>query len=458
MNKLAFVDIETTGLSPHSDRIIEIGILVVENNNLVAKYTSLVDPEGPVSPYITSITGIKPSDLESAPTFYQIAEDVWELLSGCTFVAHNVRFDYGFLKSEFKRLGYNFSSSHFCTAKLSRHLFPEQKRHGLDSLILRHKLKCKNRHRAFDDAKVLWDFYKIIQKKHKNLEEIIKSISKNNSWPAYIPKEDIDLIPHAPGVYIFYGANDAVLYVGKSIDLKARILSHFNADLESSKEMKLVKQVRRIETIETGGELGAFLMESKLVKKMMPLHNRQLRKTHQLTYIRTFFDDLGYKRAELTNTDEEPITSENIENVFGIFRNRSQASKELRNICEDNQLCRKLFGLEKTKDRCFGYHLKKCKGACIGEEAVNMYNLRFELAFIKLKIKKWPYEKPIVINEESETKSGRFIVDKWCLIKSEEASGYNSLEFDLDTYNILKRYLLKKENHKFVRILDKNSL
>jgi len=158
----SFVDIETTGTSARHDRVIEIGILRVENDMIVKKYNQLINPETHVSPFITQITGITPDDLEDAPTFEIVKDEVYELLQNTVFVAHNVRFDHGFLKNEFKRFDMKLSMKQLCTVQLSRRLYSQFKQHNLNSIIARFGFDCNNRHRAFDDAEVLWDFYQKI--------------------------------------------------------------------------------------------------------------------------------------------------------------------------------------------------------------------------------------------------------------------------------------------------------
>ncbi|PIZ64583.1 hypothetical protein CO051_01130 [Candidatus Roizmanbacteria bacterium CG_4_9_14_0_2_um_filter_39_13] len=140
----SFVDIETTGTSTRHDRIIEIGILRVENDKIVKKYNQLINPETHVSPFITQITGIIPDDLEDAPTFEIVKDEVYELLRDSIFVAHNVRFDHGFLKNEFKRFDMQFSMKQLCTVRLSRTLFPEHRHHNLDAIIERFNITCTN--------------------------------------------------------------------------------------------------------------------------------------------------------------------------------------------------------------------------------------------------------------------------------------------------------------------------
>ena len=238
--KLAFVDIETTGCRI-SDRIIEIGILRVENHKLIESYQTLLNPQCHIPEEIVELTGITPSQLEAAPTFYEVKKDIYSLLEDCIFVAHNVRFDLSFLKNEFKRWEISFSPKQICTVKLSRALYPEHRHHNLDSIIERFKFKVKNRHRAFDDAKVLWDFYSHLTKKlpKETLLLNLKKAMKRPSIPIKISEDILDSLPKSPGVYIFYGENRAPLYVGKSINIKDRVMSHFSSDHLSSKELNL---------------------------------------------------------------------------------------------------------------------------------------------------------------------------------------------------------------------------
>jgi DNA polymerase III subunit epsilon len=457
VSKLAFVDLETTGMSFVGDRIIEVGILVLENGKIRRKYKTLIDPDERLNPYITTITGLTNEDLQGAPSFHQVADEIMEILNGCVFVAHNVRFDYGFLKAELERAGHEFKPPHFCTAKLSRLLNPEHKRHGLDYLIERHKIQCANRHRAFDDAQAICKFYKLMVKAHgqQKIDQAVAQVSRRVSWPAGVPREEIEALPHCPGVYVFYGENNSPLYVGKSLDIKSRVLSHFSGDLESMKEMKLTQQVRRIVALPTAGELGALVKESQMVKELMPLHNRRLRKSYQLVALRACKGEDGYYRIKIFNTNEENIAPDDIEEIYGIFRTKGQAVKALMNLSDEHGICRKLLGLEKTTKNCFGYQLKKCAGACAGKEPAALFNARFEIAFMNMRFRKWPYAHPVRVMEQNETLAESYIIDRWCLFKSDETGQAIAadLRFDLDVYKILKSYLLNPQNRKSIALV-----
>jgi DNA polymerase III subunit epsilon len=155
---LVFVDIETSGLSYIQGRVVEVAAIRVENGEVVRSVNTLVDPGVTLPQFITDLTGITGSDLRNAPTFAQVADELYGLLDGAIFVAHNVRFDYSFLKQEFARLGQDFLPKQICTVKLSRALYPEQRSHKLQTLIERHGFTYDNRHRAYDDAHILWQF------------------------------------------------------------------------------------------------------------------------------------------------------------------------------------------------------------------------------------------------------------------------------------------------------------
>ena len=209
-SKLAFVDIETTGTRSTWDRVIEIGIVKTDNGELIDTYSTLINPQASIPPEIEQMTGIRSQDLESAPTFREVAGDILMHLRDYTFVAHNVRFDYGFLKAEFARLGASFSPRHFCTVRLSRTLFPRHKRHNLDSIIERFEIKCENRHRALGDALAIQTFYDLAKKQvsPEIFEAALGLVLKKPYLPVKLNHNILDKLPETPGVYIFYGKSE----------------------------------------------------------------------------------------------------------------------------------------------------------------------------------------------------------------------------------------------------------
>ncbi len=461
--KLVFVDIETTGSRVTYDRIIEIGILRVENNQLVDTYQTLINPEVYLSPFIENMTGIRNEKLEQSPTFSEVKSEILDRLSDCVFVAHNVRFDYGFLKNEFKRYDTTYTSKHFCTAKLSKQLFPKFKRHNLDALISRFGFTCQTRHRAFDDAQVLWHFYQTLLQTidAKVLHNAVDLALKKPSLPTVLSADVFDNLPESPGVYIFYGENDMPLYIGKSINIKERVLSHFSNDYESSREMSICSQTTRIETMVTAGELGALFKESSLIKSMQPLYNRRLRLTQSIVLLTQEITQEGYQSVKIQET--KSIMADMLDQILGIFRSKRQAKQHLELLVKNYQLCNKFMSLEKTNSSCFSHKLGICNGACLGKEASIRYNMRFVQAFHRNKIQPWPYKGPILIKETNpqENIGEGFVVDKWCLLGSLSYEYNNPSDvlsrepqFDYDTYMILNRALRSEKLKHSISLLN----
>ena len=445
---LSFVDLETTGTSTNFNRIIEIGILKVDRNKVIRKYETLINPEISIDPFIQQYTGINPQDLENAPTFYDLKDEILEILKDSIFVAHNVRFDYGFIRNEFKRFDISFSSKHFCTVKLARLLYPEWKKYNLDTVIEKFKLNIKRRHRAFDDAKAIWHFYKKSQKEIKKdkFESALRIALKRPSVPVNLSQEILEALPESSGVYIFYGDKSTPLYIGKSLNIRDRVLSHFSGDHLSTLEMKISQTVKSIETVQTAGELGALLLESSLIKKLQPLYNRLLRNKRQLLVLKKIVNPDGFNT--ITTGILSEITIDDFSEIIGIFKSQKELKNTLHDLSEEYSLCNKLLGLEKTDRYCFAFHLGQCKGACQSEEMSLKYNLRFDEAFYKFKIKRWPFTGPIIVKEKSIGRES-FIIDKWCILDSVK-SQYDKINteygFDYDTYKIIKRYIETPKN------------
>lgn len=447
---LSFVDIETTGTSMYHDRIIEIAIVTVKDGLIVDQFDTLINPQSSVSPFITQMTGISTQDLEEAPSFRELCDEIYERLENTLFVAHNVRFDYGFIKNEFRNQGMSFSLKQLCTVKLSRSLFPRFRKHNLDSIIERHGIVCENRHRALGDTLATYEFYKqVIQTNPPDaMEEIIKRLTKAPSLPSNIQAKQIENLPEHPGVYIFYGEHHMPLYIGKSVNIQDRVKSHFQADHRSSNEMNISRQIVDIETIETPGELGALLLEQHLIKTQQPLYNRKLRLARKLVVLKSELADDGYISLYWETVDQ--LTPDDLKEVRGIFKSPSQCKSFLRNKSKESGLCDYFMGLEARRP-CFASQLGNCHGACTGRESAPHYNNRLTEAFAATSIKNWPYDGPIAIVEQDRDKeqSEGFVIDKWCYIgrvtQQEQDATWeytNEYVFDHDVYKILVKYVL----------------
>ncbi len=450
---LSILDLETSGPSYHGDRIIEIGLIQIKDGKVLNEYNSLINPEIHVPEFILQMTGITQVNLDKAPTFRSLKGDLYEMLSNTIVVAHNVRFDYGFLKAEFKRHDLNFIEDTICTVQLSRKLFPGYRSHGLDALISRFGFECENRHRALDDAKVIKDFLELLPD-YFSLDEIEKSLrdlKKSIVLPPKIDMTEVDKLPHSPGVYYFYGDSDYPLYIGKSNDLKKRVLSHFSSSNLSSREYKIFSQIQKIDYEETAGDLGALLLESEKVKELKPLHNKQLRRVRNLHVLMESVNQQGYKCIDLEK--KEKIVVDDLEKVLAVFKKKDKIKDYLRENAKEYSLCLNLLeGYKKGDKECFYSQIGYCLGACCGAESVDEYNRRFEKAFKKRKLTYWPYEGPILISESYDDVSGDlFVFDNWCLIASGKYSDsfyelklVEDVKFDRDVYLILKKYMKKR--------------
>lgn len=447
---LVFVDVETDGMNYTHGHVIEVAAIRVENGQIVDEFRSLINPGGEIPRFITRLTGISSGDLVDAPYFEQIADRLYGVMEGALFVAHNVRFDFSFLKSEFRRVGMDFSPRLFCTVRLSRALYPEQKSHKLASLIERHSLHFSDRHRAYDDAHALWQFVQIVVRDF-SVDDVMAAFKKQQRYQALPPGitwQDINALPDTPGVYFFEDDDGSPLYIGKSVTIRRRVMSHFNQDSEQYREFKMAQRVKRIRYMETSGELEALLLESHLIKEKQPLFNRKLRRVSKLVVIREQEDAHGYKNLT-TGILDDPSHADDA-TIIATYASRGKAKSSLENIVRTFQLCPKLCGIEKAKGACFSYQLGKCKGACVGAELPQTYNARVETAFDARRVDAWPYDSPIIVQEQSvsdETSKG-FVVDDWRVlghIEQEEDCDpvfiRREQPFDLDAYKILRSFI-----------------
>jgi DNA polymerase-3 subunit epsilon len=289
---VAFVDVETTGGRAGWDRIIDIGIVAATGGAFEYEWSTLVNP-GLAIPYgIRNFTGITDEMVRTAPAFEELAGGLLERLRGRLFVAHNARFDYGFFRGEFKRAGLRFSSPVACTVKLSRRLYPQMRGHNLDALIERHGLECGQRHRALPDAQALWQFWSLLglERPREELEQVLDEIAQLASPPPHLRQTLSDELPENPGVYLFYGSDGALLYVGKSDDIRQGVLDHWQLARRSSRARRLVELTSRVEWLETAGEVGARMARARFVRDHRPRFNRIQRTTTRVIERRADLD------------------------------------------------------------------------------------------------------------------------------------------------------------------------
>ncbi|MBK9026687.1 MAG: 3'-5' exoribonuclease [Propionivibrio sp.] len=439
---LLFVDLETTGANFANDRIIEIGFVEVDQNGS-SEWNSLVNPGRPVSDFITGLTGISTAMVSSAPTFEQLAPVVLEKLRGHLFIAHNARFDYTFLKREFKRIGVDFRAPNLCTVKLSRKLFPQHHRHSLDALLERFDIAAGDRHRALADARALWTLW---QYWHQTLpvEDIHNAIDAIVGRPDLPPQIDSALIedlPEAAGAYALYGEDGSLLLTKRSTNIRQQVFAHFSS---ANRNTALWRNTWDVKWLEAAGELGAKLNEHKF---------------GSLT--RQTADDLcSWQLVQLGDGDFRPqlVYSRDIDfalasDLFGLYRHRREALQALRKIAEGHRLCHNLIGIGTGSpgEACVGYKQRTCRGVCVGKEALSLHSARLMTALAKSRLSHWPYLGPVALIERDEfgMREDYHLVNNWRYLGTvhDEAALYELIEnrsegpFEPEIYRIINKLL-----------------
>lgn len=367
----AIIDIETCGgkFEFRRGRITEICILVHDGLQVVDKFSTLINPECNISPYFTKLTNITNDMVADAPKFHEVAKKIIDMTEGCIFVAHNVGFDYGFIKSEFESLGYKYRRETLCTVRLSRKLMPDRISYSLGHLCASLGIEIFDRHRAEGDAVATAQLFDLLirlksehpQYKNMGVEEIMsRRIDKIKS---YI----LNKLPEECGVYYFLNKAGEIIYIGKSTNMYVRAQSHFNS--KEKKGKKMLNDLYNVDFVLTGSELIALLLESEEIKKHKPKYNR-MRKSEQFTHcIDCFTDKAGITNFKITPFDES-------ENALLSFTSYASARERLESLLEEHTLCLKYCGLTGEDAVCFNHQIKTCNGICAGEEEIELYNKR----------------------------------------------------------------------------------
>ncbi|KFB69242.1 MAG: Excinuclease cho [Candidatus Accumulibacter vicinus] len=444
---LIFIDLETSGANFANDRIIEVGLIEVDANG-AHEWSVLVNPETPLSSFITGLTGIDDAMLCSAPTFRQLAPILLDRLRGRLLIAHNARFDYGFLKSEFARLGVDFRASSLCTVKLSRKLFPEHHRHNLDTLMMRHGLRVAGaRHRALADARALWDLWQCWHQQlpAATIESAVAAIVGRPELPPQIDAALIDDLPEAAGAYAFYGRDGRLLLSQRSSNLRQQVLAHFTPD---KRDTALIRDIWQVGWRAAAGEFGARLHQLELARSVPEAHaaanglcSWQLRQHAQ-----------GDFRPQLVFSED--IDFALADDLFGLYPARREALRSLRTLADAHRLCYRQLGLEETGpgEACTAYRQKNCRGVCIGKESTGLHSARLLTAIAKFRVRTWPYQGAVVLIERDGfgMREDLHLIDRWRLLgtlHSEEAlqvrlaDGPTASPFDPDIYRLIHKVL-----------------
>jgi DNA polymerase-3 subunit epsilon len=371
--------------------------------------------------------------LRNAPKFYEVAKRIIEITSDCIVVAHNSSFDYRILRTEFRRLSYEYKRETLCTVELSKKLIPDLESYKLGRLCRTLGIPVTDRHRANGDAIATVKLFKMLLDKDLKktiITNAIKQESNNKLDPKLITI--IESLPTSTGVYYIHKADGEIIYIGKSKNIKKRVNQHFT-------------KTNAVTYEKTGSELFALLKESEEIKRNKPIFNRALKRSIFTYALSSFKDDKGYLNLKIDKTDGR-------NNTITTFVNNQSAKSFLFNAVENHILCQKLTGLHNTKNNCFNYTVKACNGACIQKEPPELYNKRVQQ----------------LINYNSFENKNFVIIDRGREIDEHSAFfiengvfkglGFFNLNYQINNIEVLQSIITPMENNRDVQHILKSYL
>lgn len=440
----AIIDIETTGGQFNEEGITEIAIYKFDGHEIVDQFISLINPEIPIQPFVVKLTGINNAMLRSAPKFFEVAKRIIEMTSDCVLVAHNADFDYRVLRTEFRRLGYEFNIKTLCTVELSKKLLPEQPSHSLGKLVRALGIPMADRHRASGDAMATVKLFKMLLDKDLN-KEIVKELIKFEIQKGISPKlmDIVESLPSKTGIYYIHREDGSLIFIGKSRNIKKRVNQHFTGITRSAK--KIQNEVYTVTYEETGSELIAILKETEEIKINKPIYNRMSPKSKFSWAIYSEKDENGYLNLKLQKADgrKKEIKS---------YTSQQEGKDALHRITSHYQLCQKLTGLHETKTHCIQHTTNKCDGACVGKISTEEYNERVQ-TFIDKNLFE---NKTLAILDRGRTISERSVI----LVENGVYKGYAfyDLNYQIKTIEILRNIIIPMPNNRDTRYHIQNYL
>ncbi len=376
----AIVDIETTGSYAAANGITEISIHVFDGATVTDHYTTLINPGQPIPYYIQAMTGITDKMVADAPRFEVVAEKIHSLLKDRIFIAHNVNFDYSFVKAHLQEAGYDLNSKKLCTVRLSRKIFPGLISYSLGKLCAALGVPIYDRHRASGDSEATVKIFQLLLQNDKE-QHIVKSLQRNSKeaiLPPHVPKTDFEGLPYTPGVYYFHNEKGKVVYVGKANNIRYRVNSHFSNNSQGRQKQHFMQHVHRISYQCCGTELMACILESAEIKKRWPVFNSSQKRWEDVYGIYSFEDQNGYLRLAIDKNRKRL-------NPVSTFHYLVDGHAMIRKLIREHELCPKLCFMQKDHGPCSGPEDNGCRGACEQTESARQYNKRVEQAIHSLK-------------------------------------------------------------------------
>lgn len=435
----AIVDIETTGGYAADNGITEIAILIHDGCGVVDSFTTLINPGRPIPSFIESYTGITNEMVEHAPDFGAISEKVYDMLHDKVFVAHNVNFDYTFIRHHLALCGYEWHPKKLCTVRLGRKVFPGYASYSLGNICASLGISVQNRHRAFGDAEATVTLFERILAAEAG-PEAVKSFLKRGSGeanlPPNLPKEQFDALPASPGVYYFHDQKGKIIYVGKAVNIRKRVAQHFSGNTTSARRQDFLRDIHHVGFEATATELMALILESIEIKKHWPQHNKSQKQLEFSYGIYDYEDRNGYLRlcVDRVRKNIRPLHT---------FKRLPDAFNRLQQMVLEYDLCPKFCMTDSRKQPCDAHC---CKGACRREEEPDAYNKRVMSAISELTA----YESYAIIDEGmSKDEVSCILVDEGRFY----GMGYISSSIDLSDAWQIRSHLSPQKDNYFIRDL-----
>ncbi len=418
------LDIETTGGKYNEEGITEIAIHKFDGHQVVDKFISLVNPEKEIQPFVVKLTGINSKMLRTAPKFHEVAKRIVEITEGTVVIAHNAQFDYRILRTEFRRLGYNYERKTLCTVELSKKLLPEEESYSLGKLVRSLGIPVTDRHRANGDAVATLKLFKLLLS--KDLEKsIIQSVVKAETLGELSPTQldIVDQLPSETGVYYMHDKDGDIIFLGKSTNMKKKVNQHFTKSGDRAR--RLQKATKKVTFEKTGNELIAVLKEHEELKRTRPRYNTIQKKKQFSHALYQSVNESGYQTLEIA------LDKDSKEKV-ATFNSQQGAYEFLQKLNFKFQLCDKLNGLSQAEKSCLKFDDGDCNGACVDIEDASDYNQRVQEAIATYSVS----AKNIIISDK-----GRVIGEHSAiLIKNGvlQGMGYYDLNHQINNIHILE--------------------
>ncbi len=374
VREYAIVDIETTGGHASACGITDIAIVITDGKNILERYETLVNPHCFIPRHIESLTGISNEMVEEAPSFGEIAEDVYRLLYGKVFVAHNVNFDYSFVRFALEKVGFMLKVPKLCTVRISRKVHPGLPSYSLGRLCQSLDIPLVNRHRAGGDADAtVLLFMKMLEWDEKgHIAKMLTSETKEQTLPPQLPKSEFDQLPEKPGIYYFLNEKLKPIYVGKALNIKKRVAQHFTGTNFGPQRQHFLQEIHHLSHEECATELMAFLLEAAEIKRLWPKYNRALKRFEPKYGLIDYKDQDGFIRLVVGRINRNQI-------ALHTFYSEEDGRDFLHHIVRDFTLCpsRCMLGKCNLDATCFSCHMM--------QEDADSYNVRVQDAIRPLK-------------------------------------------------------------------------